>query len=230
MKISKAKQLRLAKALSAIKVKRVPVAEPIYIGGGSIRPNAIALRERGNDEALWNIDYEIYESPPQKRTIKIRKISTLRFESYRLGFPFSIFVSVKASRGNAITPNYTLLFAYWSRIHFDGQLSSEVGVPLLPNIFETGQVCLGGSGHPSPLELIDLFWNKPFSPDDAATWREGNLLGHTELKSYLNWEKMTKKNSKKIMQIYWPRTITLREGLSSPFSLSNSWYNWITNV
>jgi hypothetical protein len=77
-----------------------------------------------------------------------------------------------------------------------------------------------------PIRLINLFWSVPFYTENRHWWEGFNQLGKTKLKSYPNWEKTTKKNPQKIMQIDWPLSTTLRQGLSEIFLIPDTWYDW----
>jgi hypothetical protein len=179
-----------------------------------------------------DIDYCIYEFPPQIRTVRIIDCANKMFH---LSFPFTVFVTMKIKHyvWNKLHGMYSHLFAFWSKTSLGlgtDSIDSLLYIPLLPNIGDTGLVCLGSNVPPydtPSLELIRRFWQTPFYSEDRICWPGFNALQSTDFRSYANWERITREDPSRIMQFEFPCGCYLTRGIMSVYALLPGGYSWI---
>ena len=96
-----------------------------------------------------------------------------------------------------------------------------VSIPLLPNIWEGGKICLGFDAVlTTSIDVCNFFWSSVFSSFEFTAYPERtgpilksidspclNNLENSKLKSYKHWQKLSKK-AKTPMEVF--------EGFSSP--------------
>ena len=84
-------------------------------------------------------------------------------------------------------------FVTWSEKSLKS-CEDKVDIPLLPNVYGSSYVCMGSSFSKSNTvrNICRDFWTIPFAPEEM-TWPYISSLPCSELISFENWEKMTKR-------------------------------------
>ena len=136
------------------------------------------------------------EINPSFRTIRIRnrKGKTIK---RRLAFPYMQFCIVRG------TPVVT-----WSMESINN-VNGKVSIPLLPNVYPSGRVCMGGLVAWKPIDFCDNFWNSTFTPyeytwyyncwkwqtfSDRGWWRIVKFwpnMWSTKLRTFSRWERLS---------------------------------------
>lgn len=170
----------------------VPQREPILFP-----KNCRFMYQRGNTTVM------VMEEPPQCRTLSFSKriiasqfVSTFpEVQNLYLALPYVIFV---ATFQNA---NFKTLHCAFRNRALDS-IDAELGKPLLPNIHDNLEVCMGNSFFISPLVpitqkaegAINWFWGSTFNKDLSERWEQKHRVD-ARLADGLAWERLSQEDS-----------------------------------
>ena len=169
-------------------------------------------------ENEWGVEQhgrwlQIIETRPLFRTIKVsdmvneegRRVEIQKY-THRLAMPYMQYYwsSYQGVRGRPYRVTWSL-----EPLESHDQL---VAVPLLPNFYYSGKLCLG-QFDPADLQMFCLlFWNTSFVPLEVV-WYEGELE-KTSLESLAHWHDLSKGASEP-MEVFKgfvpPRTFTYKQ-------------------